>query len=96
MTPTKALAVRDRSRAIMSEARVAAPQHPDATILVRCSSHRARMKLTKLAGPLQSYFSWRANGEWYYVPAGLADAALSIAGINRARPRSDLQRTIRL
>jgi hypothetical protein len=64
---------------------------PDA-VLVRCNSHRARAKLLRLTGPLQSYFSWDANGEWYYVPTELADAALSITGISKARPREDLHR----
>jgi hypothetical protein len=64
-------------------------------VLIRCSSHRARAKLLRITGPLQSYFSWHADGEWYYVPTSLADKALSITGISRARPREDLQRTIK-
>jgi hypothetical protein len=44
---------------------------------------------------MQSYFSWHANGEWYFVPASLADAALSITGISRARMRTDIQPTTR-
>lgn len=63
------------------------------TVLVRVDSHRARARMLRITGPLQSWFSWDVkDGEWYYVPAEHADAVLAIKSIRRARPRTDLQR----
>jgi hypothetical protein len=66
-----------------------------ATVTVKTTSHRSRERLLRLTGPLQSYFSWTADGAFYYVPAEHAQAAAAIKGVTvLARTRTDLNRTL--
>ena len=63
-----------------------------AVTLVKVSSHRARQRMTRITGTLQAYFSWKREGEFYFVPDEQLEQVLAIKSINRARRPADLMR----
>lgn len=68
----------------------------DATVLIKCGSHRAREKMLKLVGKhnaeaLCSMYRETAKGV-YRIPAAHAQAAKAITGVSGFRDGDDLQR----
>jgi hypothetical protein len=63
-------------------------------VFVKCASHRARDRLTRLMGgqPMQCYWSWHhpAKGGYFLIPESKLAEARKIPGVTRSSHQDDL------
>ena len=64
------------------------------TVFVKCGSHRAREKLTRLlgGGEHKSYYSWDhpSKGGYYKIPVDKLAEARKIPGVSKSKNQDDL------